>query len=468
MKTFDTADRVLAFGSRYIVHAAIITVVVGIGLTALSTFVGLDDVVFTGVLKDGQEVALAPGIKKQVGYFLALNWSVYGAVVLPFVVAFCLKMRGDMDVALRELAANGMVRDENFNKIGADALLARWKVDRRSYGWILLLVAAVAALFVAGDWWKVAASPLLHGFPAGAPPLTARDYEYDWSLAALMAGEDVSMGVNLAFGILAYLLIAVLGTVLAFVAMIDAVFFVGFAFSLFRSGDAAGSDGAPLPRTWRLTAMPADPDDRLCGFRAFSPVFSSMFCAAVAILLGLHLMIVQNAYLRAPASSDIGSYLADDWNAAFGLTAEAIKKVDPASLFTGLFIDGGGDFVVNVQSIVGALVMLFVIGICLCACWTLLLKSAESAKDWALEHRSALSGELGVSEDEIRGRLRAMKFWPMGWLSLTTAILIMIVLFGSVFYYRLLLLPIAGGAALVVVRLAAAFTRAVGRARDDS
>src|SRR6478672_7813325 len=37
-----------------------------------------------------------PGFVKEVGYFTAINWSIYGAILMPIIVGLCLFVRNSM------------------------------------------------------------------------------------------------------------------------------------------------------------------------------------------------------------------------------------------------------------------------------------------------------------------------------------------------------------------------------------
>lgn len=73
----------------------------------------------------------------------------------------------------------------------------------------------------------------------------------------------------------------------------------------------------------------------------------------------------------------------------------------------------------------------------------LLRKAAVSSCDVAEDHRAALAAELGASELEIHNRLNKMRFWPLGWMSQNTAIVMIIFMSFSLFSFRLAVLPIA-------------------------
>ncbi len=468
MGLLQFVDRALNWGSRRMVSVAILACLAGIALVVLAYIFKLSQVTFTGALKGPDLPGVTP---KEVGYFAAVNWSLYGAVVLPFVVAFCLKMRADMGETVRNLAARRMVRTEDFSAVAPEEFHARWVVDRRNHSIILLIVVVLGLVAVGYDWWASVGEPLALGLPNPPPPLAAGSLDYDWSLAPLMTapgselvtatGADV--GTTRVFSILAYLLITALSVAVGLAAMVDALFFVAFACGLTYSA-AAGEGPTPLPRTWRLSAMPDREGDRLCGFGVFSTFFSSLFCAAIAILIGLHLMMIQNAYLRDPTASSIGHFLADDAGAAKRVVVGEMGKPDVAGAFD-LVLGPGLDFVINFNSVIGVALFLFVTVFCVFACWAVLYKSAEAARDRSAAQAAQLAREIKIPRVKVQERLSAMKFWPLGWLSLTAAILIMIFLGMSVVSYRLMLLPIVATVVILLVRMAALFARQLAKAR---
>ena len=70
MKLFEVVDDMLVFGSRYVVHVAIITSLVGFALLAVSWFTGLSDVPFTGALKGASPVAVGGGASRSATSWL--------------------------------------------------------------------------------------------------------------------------------------------------------------------------------------------------------------------------------------------------------------------------------------------------------------------------------------------------------------------------------------------------------------
>jgi len=460
MSIFGAVDRRILRLSRNFVPVCVSIILAGFALLFLSMIIGVDRVSFTGALRQGT-VPGATGAK-EVGYFFAPNWSLFTIVVFPVIVGFCFKMRGDMDQTLRDLADGGMVRGRDFAPIPADRLIERWHADRRAYAFLLLAAPTLSLAFVVWNWAVTVAAPVLHGFPTPIPPIDHNTYSYDWSVASQFQGSGVGRLPELAFGALAYLAVPAPAAFLALFVMIDAVFFVFFTAGMLRSEAAQGQDGAPLPQDWMLVAAPGDEDDRLCGFKVFSPFFSSMYCAAVAILVGLLLAMIQNAYLRTAAAPDIAAFLGGDWTAAAGALGKAVTGLDPLAALAVLFQGPFGDFVHNILSEVAVFMVLFVVGFCVVACWTVLYKSAQRARDQALAHLPQLAAELQAEAPALKTRLERMRFWPLAWLSLTAASVIMGFLLLSVFSYRLLLLPVVGAAAIVTARVVAFFARQLG------
>jgi hypothetical protein len=307
-------------------------------------------------------------------------------------------------------------------------------------------------LFVALGWWTAVGGPILRGIGPRLLDINAGSLEYDWSIACLLrTDQDVQCGPNLAFGIAAFLVVPCVVSAVAFWSMIDAALFVAFACGETSSAEATDDHGAPLPTDWTLVASAADPDDSRCGFEAFEGFFSALLFNAFFILLSLFLMITQNSFLRDPASANILEFFAQD----FAGVTNAVASLNPAHFdlvaFAGALIHSDKAInLFNPKTIFGILSFFFVVFLCLAATMVLLRKAAGAACQLAEDHRAVLAEELGLSQTEVCDRLKQMRFWPIGWMSQNTTIVVIIFMSFSLFSFRLAVLPIAVGLVWVI------------------
>ena len=395
-----------------------------------------------------------PADTKQGGYLLALNWSACSALLLPIITVFSLRIRRCMAPTVKALAETGMVRDAAFGRIGAAQFVERWETDRRRFIGLPVIVFIIAALFVFDNFWTTVASPVIQGLPHHLHIHDA-NYEYDWSVACLMQNVAVPGGcaANLAFDAVAYGLIPVLASSLAFSTFIEAIFFMCFIVSALQSAPAVGSDGQALPTDWRLTAIPSDPGDKTCGSGSVRRFFFALLLDAIVILFSLILMIGQNTYLRDQTSSDIWNFLSQDWSGA----AAQVEKLKSLKAGAGdiLGLLRGSKQIYYTVTLVGAGVALFAFVVLpsLIASWAILNLYAEQSRERGLGHAKALGEEAGVSETAVVDKLNHMVFWPVGWPSQLQAALIVIFLALSFLSYRLLCIPLLLGIVWAVLAL---------------
>ncbi|MCS6625639.1 hypothetical protein N0B44_22250 [Roseibacterium beibuensis] len=459
---FRLIDRILDWAAERTIWVSLTFFSLGALLLLASIFIHGADLRFTGeILNAGNPVSVAVegggALNKNVSYAAAPNWGLYGILLLPLVIAFALRMRTERVVLLQNLATRGMIRDPDFRPIAANVILNRWNRDRRIHTVFLFVFAAVVILVAAWDWYGVVLGPTLDGFPPGGLRLSHPTYEFDWSIAHLMPGFQGSGAANLALGVFAYLIIAGVGCAIAFVVMIDATLFILFACGLTQSGEAMDADGVPLPRRWTIVPAPDREGDALCGFRLFSGFLSALLCASLAILAGLLLMVLQNSYLRDPGSDDIIQFVAKDFEAVAAGFGSLVK--DTGAGLNMIFNSDKNLVFSNPQTIYAVMLIAVVAALSLGVTWLVLRKSAEAGRDVALENASQLSRELGLPEATIAERLRAMTFWPLGWVSFSQAMTMVGFMIIALLSLRLMLLPLVGVVAWLTARMIKNFAR---------
>ena len=385
------------------------------------------------VFKDFNGVS-KQGLTKEVGYFAALNWSVYGAILLPMIVAFCLNVRANMRRTLEQLAKKRLIRTEQFEAIPLETIMKRWDEAQPGLVALTLVVSLVVLGFVMNDWWQVVGAPLLGISNLVGEPIVHTTMEYDWSVAPLFA-TDVNVAADFVFGLLAYVLIPGFGSVLAFGTFVGAIHFVFFVSGTIPSGNAR----------WRLCAIP-ESSNKLCGFSTFEPFFSTLVSAAIAIIFGLLLMMLQNQYLRDLNSGNIFTFFIDQGKVGWDTVAKSQVATLPKNLLDWL-LEPGFVLVANPQFGISLPVFAFVFAVCALGTWYGLNVVARDAGKWSREHIAIVTDELNRPAGEVEQELREMDVWPIGWISLNELLMLLLFLLIAIFSYRLTIL---GGAWLAV------------------
>ena len=365
-----------------------------------------------------------------MGYVFALNWSLYGAIILPIILVFCLRVRGAMRSTLASLANHGLLRTEDdFGRVSQADALNRWQRLQTPEIVLISIVGAAVLGYAVYNWWEVVGGPLLGQSPLPGAPLSHPTMEYDWSISSLFPGSEVATGPLFAFGLIAYLVIPGLGSVVAFATFISAMHFLAMTSGLITPKHE---------RRWKLAVKP-DANDSLLGFGHFAPLFSNLASAAVAIIFGLLIMMVQNNYLRSAAQPDIFAFLIGDGSQLVSMFNQSPLKWKDA--FLDYFFAPSLLIKRNAEMGVGLLIYAFVFASSFAACWAILRASARSAASWSTANQRVLAVETGRPEAEIEQEIGAMKYWPIGWISLNQLLFLMIFLLAAVFSYRLALIP---------------------------
>lgn len=468
---FRTIDNILDWAAERTVWVALSFFTLGVLLILISMVIAHGgDLRFTGEImpRTGGEMTYIAGssatapLNKNVSYAAAPSWGLYGAIILPLIIGLALRMRTERIVVLEKLAERGMLRDPRFKTISARIMMMRWRHDRRIHTVFLFIFAVVVMVIAALDWWTVVISPTYWAFPKGALNLQHPVFEFDWSVAHLMPNVDgdgrrVSQIATIIFSGFAYLLVAGLGSAVAFVVMIDATLFILFICGFSQSGPATTPDGKPLPREWSVVPTAESEDDPLCGFRIFAGFLSALLCASLAILTALLLMVLQNSYLRDPASMDMAQFIFADLRAV----TEAFGGVptDLGDRLVMLLAPEKNLIFSNPQTVYAVLLVLVVAALSLGISWLVLRKSAEAGRDTALDNAERLAKELDLTPETVRERLKAMTFWPLGWVSLGQALTIIGFMIAAFFSLRLMLLPMVLAVAWLTTRMIRNFAR---------
>ncbi len=299
-----------------------LAVVFSITMLMTAAFLQLTTVSFQGQFQAPALHAIALKTPKEVGYFAALNWSLYSVGVLPILAWAALSIWRDIPEVLRRLTDSKMVRDETFALVDCDRLERRWNRRVRSIRLLLVVVALLGTIFVMGDWWQTVAWPLLDPRALVGHKLNAPDSEYDWSISSLYAGSHTSTALLLVFTFIAYAGIPLVSTLLTLETVVVVFSFVTLLAPFSRQ-----------ERGWSIVAMPHDEVERRCGWEAFSDFYFHLLVFALIVLAGLWLMIVQNAYLRNDGSADILQFIFTPTHGPMRITLDVHDVPDMPAAF---------------------------------------------------------------------------------------------------------------------------------------
>jgi hypothetical protein len=456
---------------------AVAVVVAGFVLCALSIMIGVFTVTFDGKFRVNElatKVIAFDGIAgKEVGYLAALNWSFYGVLVLPVIVLTGLLAFRNMETTLRGVAARGMIRkSDTLAPVSPEEYLAEWRRTDLAWRTVLIVVAILSGGFIMWDGIKVVTAPIWNPSLLSNIQLGHTDYEYDWSIATLFNNPKLALGetgtsriAQTFFDILAYMIVPGLSTVFAFVVAVISLRFMAFV----------GNRGATR-RGWIIVLDASQKENKLFGWNEFEQFFSCLLYWSLAVLFGLWLMVVQNAYLRADDSPNIVSFLFSDSNSIVGSGwqefLEKLAREDGVDKTFGeftawLFADPSSVFFANTQWAAAILVYGFVCSFAVFGSWWMLRVTARKSRQTALEHIDKVAPAAGLTAQEFKERVRKMKIWPIGWIDQWPLFGLLIFMFASLVSYRLMLIPIVYAVLFTVSRIFKSIKKMLSP-RDDT
>jgi len=408
----------------------------GFLMLVFSNLLGNASVTFTGVLKSGFNVLSnapdtpkSPHIAKEVGYLLALNWSVIGVIMTPLIIWYGIGTLASFDTTLKALDEKGMLRDTNFARISSRETGVLWRHYLRHNRIIFLVVFVCVFAFMMSDWWKTVGWPLIH--PSEVRNLISDpSMEYDWSVSSLFRETRINGGVLFGFGLIGYIVLAGIMPAFAFAVVLSALHFVVFV-----------TGGASRKAKFVIAAMPStEEDDKLCGFSSFYDLFNNLLLTSVAIQFSLWLMSVQNAYLRDvdPAHGNIFAFLLGDVDKAVELVHGHLTFEE----FEAWIGHANSAFYPNMQIVLSIMIIPFIIVTAVGMCCYLLRDHAHKARKLSRKHIATLATETGRQRKAVTAALEHMKVWPVAWMKEHDVFILMAVLFVSLLSYRLLLLAL--------------------------
>jgi hypothetical protein len=422
-------------------------IVIGTFMMAYASVMGIGWVQFRGTLVNGHQVFVGDADTvpvKEVGYFAAVNWAIFGVVIGPAIVYFGLCTVNAFDTTLAKLCGSGIMRDGNLDAVQYEHISALWERHAAKNRLLFIVIFAMVMTLMMSDWWTVVAMPLLDPAAVNAP-LSDPSMEYDWSVAALFEGSKVSVWPLLIFGFFGYLILAGLVPAIVISVTICTIYYMHFVTSL----AVRNADGSTGTVHFAAVQMTPDESDSRFGFSAFSEIFNYFLLMSLLILLGLWLMNVQNVYLRDETSTDL-------YNFIFGEVRRYRELADGGGIqdFLYWFIEPAERFYYNLQVAFTFLLTPFICIVSILGCWFVLRIKAQQAQKFSLEHADKIAAEHGIDPQVFRFRLqRDMDVWPVGWITSRRLVALMLLLFVSLISYRIIAIPLLFGFGLGIFEL---------------
>lgn len=352
------------------------------------------------------------GVIKDVGFGLALNWSVTFVIVFPAIVYGLHATMQRMCKALSELAQRRMVVSAALQPITEEELAGAWQARlQRGTKWLLPLVV-LAFGYSLYEWWGYSGHSLKHE----QLPFDSKsgEREGDWSIAAILdpAGElrtdvdPLTRGLNGAFSFVCFLAQGVWASYfgLAIWLLMMIAFFV-----LDLSRHRGASRVLPDVRS----------ADQRRGFERFEGVIEYCLLTLAAFYAMFYLSRVWNLYLRSP-DEELGAFMVASFSRR-GLSA-AVASFDYSSTVVAF----------------GAFVAM---GLALLIIWMVLRQAAGDARSFfrdQLDERPEFLVEFtGIAPQQARRQLDTMAVWPLSNLSATVLLVALGVATVSILFYQL-------------------------------
>lgn len=432
---FSSVDRYWMWLARHPFEVSMMFSVVGLSLCVWAFLIGVAWVPWNGQV-GGQTVSGLNVSPKEVGFLLAPNWALAGAILLPCGIGFLCSAAGSTERTIEILFERGMLQKLSDEAISQKAIMEKWRRTSVVWSTISFTAIPIVTAVISVDFYTVVATWLLEPSSAAnsikSNLIAINDpvYEFDWSIAAIMGTANPtalpSAISNLFFSGFAYLHIAILGP-----AFLLFGFIWTWAFSSFLSQNRLERMGYVLVPDLSDTS-----DKKRCGFEVFENRFGFLILASIATAIVALAMHLQNVFLRSPEHSNIldmvfGQYVETfrNWE-KFEISEffDLLLTVDEA---TQLDLTTGA----NLQFMVTWLVF-FLLSMIVAGSSTLwLVVTATSGKA-----RLLASGAISEVQKE---RLEAMDYWPISWMTARQFVIFISAIMLSMYVVNLLALFLA-------------------------
>ncbi len=373
---------------------------------------------------------------KEVGFFLALNWSVTALLLMPLAWTLIYLALSEASDAWTEMARRRMLVTADFTPVdAAHPNFLRMQNHIRLF--VLGGITGVTALMltlayldyaqVAGSFYGDAAEmEKFDRLDDQGYPLSQPDLERDWMVASFLSSpgaDPVDAGANRAFSLAAYLIYVGIGigSLLSFGLVI-----IGLGATFMRG----------IAQNYGLLVIPdLTSDDRRCGFEVVRRFFTFAIVAALIGCVMIYLMGIQNIYLRSPAES-IFAFLTPDM-AAFNDAANWRDNID--ALFGFLFSESVAKGTRNIYVwFFGFLIFAVFIG----GFMLFLRQGALLGKSLILDEMRANGFErlqklTHKDEETVTDQLAGLHIWPLEQPDLRASLGILLLMIASFIFYKL-------------------------------
>lgn len=416
-----------------------VTTIIGVIVVFAANAIGIGWFTWTPVAGADQ---LQTG-SKEVGFFLALNWSVTALLLMPLAWTLVYLALSEASDAWTEMARRRMLVTADF--VAVDAAHPNFlRMQKHIRVFVLGGIAGVTTLMlalayldhaqVAGSFYGDAAEMAkFDRLDDAGYPLSQPDLERDWMVASFLSSpgaDPVDAGANRIFSLIAYLIYVGIGigSLLSFGLVI-----IGLGATFMRG----------IAQNYGLFVIPdLASDDKRCGFEVVRRFFTFAIVAALIGCVMIYLMGVQNIYLRSPAES-IFAFLTPDM-AAFNDAANWRDAVD--ALFGFLFSENVAKGTRNVYVwFFGFLIFAVFIG----GFMLFLRQGALLGKSLILDEMRANGFErlqrlTQKDEKTVTDQLSRLHIWPLEQPDLRASLGILLLMIVSFIFYKLGVLIIFG------------------------
>jgi hypothetical protein len=382
---------------------ALLMVACGAFLLGLSSALGLADI-----------PTLPGGIRHQVGYLAAPNWTAPTLLLTPLMFYTMRCVIDSAERAFADIDCSPMVwlaRDANRN-----AVFATWEANKRLLR-IIVPVGFVAALAASLAQWAVqSALPLYHGY------MPANLHKMDWSNVAAWPGSAGhtwwSFG-NGAFAFLAFFYQSVNVTIMLTFAASTVL--IARTMALHGTGDANPALLVDIGSN--------DPAKRL-GFERFIIVIDYMIGFVGLAFVNFFLTRIQNAYLTSDLYASLGQFIRQD------LTVSPDRGLP--QVVTTLFSSNLDDYS-SIAVSIAAVVVLFQCFFFFNATLRHTATLARNRSDRALAtgRLKTKAAAIGLDQAAVRERLQSANVWPLGYSDLLPTLSFLTICVCTIVFYRI-------------------------------
>lgn len=349
-------------------------------------------------------------VKKELGFFSALNWSFGLVFFFPMFVYFGTRSIQLGGRSLEWAIDKGMVRHADWRIATQDEVLAPIKARMRILVICVVAVLAIGATFIAADFYLTITVFYNDPSQLGQLKFPNPKWPVDWTMADAVCGHLAAANgpcntaifgrsPNEVFAAVAYAYLPWLGSAAAIGFMIGfGLFATSFGSSEFKS---AG-----------LTLIPnVHSIDPRCGFEIFESLFQHAIIACLTLFAMGYLLSLQNVYFQTPDTNILDLVIPVDFTKLASAVPQLPRYINPR---------------IAAVSIIGLLFLLIVIVAAVSALKTAAEEGAQAilkATEDDAPNREQTIEALEIKDLAALGtRLSQPQPWPIKWPSVVTLI----------------------------------------------